>query len=85
MVDRIESMARARAARVGKAATDAMSIAELIERASAATTLTAQARWLRKIVARGESLTEAQQATLRREHERVSKCKQVQANAKISR
>lgn len=58
---RVESMARARAQRFGKAAVSEMTEAELERRASTATTLKAKARWLRKIAARGCILTPKQQ------------------------
>jgi len=68
--EQVERMARSRAARFGKSAIAEMTVTELELRASMATTLTAKARWLRKIAARGLALSPAQAEILAREHAR---------------
>jgi hypothetical protein len=68
--EQVERMARTRAARFGKAGVVGMSPEELAMRATLATTLAAKARWLRKISARGLTLTPKQREIVAREHAR---------------
>ena len=68
--ERVERMAQARAARVGKAATAELSRFELEAKATLAIGLTAKARWFRKISARGLTLSKAQAEIVAREHAR---------------
>lgn len=68
--EQVERMARTRAARFGKAAIAEMTVEELALRASVATSLKDAARWLRKIAARGLTLSKAQREILARYHAR---------------